>query len=172
MNVLLHLYPGDAVAVLVANVAAQTTAVMFLALLAARRFAQGHPAARHALLLSALACVALSPAFSYLAYRADLAVFRIPASPGGPAAAQNRGPGEPEFVPVTMSEPARSPVAAAQPTRVWNRGEATPAARPIPGARGPRSYLAPPDRFWSQRTPGVVGALRGGAGLRDPGGDT
>ncbi len=113
MNVLLRLYPGDAAALLVANVAVQTTAVVLLALWAARRFAKDHPAARHALLLAALCCVALSPAFSYLAYRADLALFRIPAPSEGAVGAAEPGARIPALAGQRSTAPARSEVPSA-----------------------------------------------------------
>lgn len=78
MRVLLELYPGDVVALLVANTLVQITAATFVPLWVGRRFAKNHPAARHMLLLAGLFCVLGSPILAYLTYRADIAMFRIP----------------------------------------------------------------------------------------------
>lgn len=61
MNILLHLYPGDWWAFLIASVLVQVTVVILVAWLVARLGSRWNAAWRHSIYLGALACVLASP---------------------------------------------------------------------------------------------------------------
>ena len=71
MNLFLKFCPGDAFVLLTANVLAQIAVVVALACAISLLFARHRAAVRHAIWLSALGCVLLSPAAAYLAAKAD-----------------------------------------------------------------------------------------------------
>jgi beta-lactamase regulating signal transducer with metallopeptidase domain/protein involved in polysaccharide export with SLBB domain len=71
MNLFLKFCPDDALLLLAANVLVQIAVVVCLACAVSLVFARHRAAARHAIWLSALGCVLLSPAAAYLADRAQ-----------------------------------------------------------------------------------------------------
>jgi len=71
MNLLLKLCPSDAFMLLTVNVLVQIAVVVALAGAISLVFARHHAAVRHAIWLSALVCVLLSPAAAYVATKAD-----------------------------------------------------------------------------------------------------
>jgi protein involved in polysaccharide export with SLBB domain/beta-lactamase regulating signal transducer with metallopeptidase domain len=70
MNRFMPFYPGDACVLLTANVLLQIAVVVCLACAISLGFARHRAAVRHAIWLSALGCVLLSPAAAYLAAKA------------------------------------------------------------------------------------------------------
>ena len=71
MNLFVKFCPGDALVLLTANVLLQIAVVVALACAISLVFARHRAAVRHAIWLSALGCVLLSPAAAYLAARAE-----------------------------------------------------------------------------------------------------
>jgi beta-lactamase regulating signal transducer with metallopeptidase domain/protein involved in polysaccharide export with SLBB domain len=77
MNRLIPFYPGDAFVLLAANVLAQIAVVVALACAVSWIFARHRAAARHAIWLSALGCVLLSPIAAYLSAKAEWSLLSL-----------------------------------------------------------------------------------------------
>jgi len=73
----LKCYPGDVVALLVANVLAQIAVVVILAGAISLTFARHYAAMRHAIWLCALVGVFVSPIVAYVAARANLSLVSL-----------------------------------------------------------------------------------------------
>jgi beta-lactamase regulating signal transducer with metallopeptidase domain len=77
MNALIHLYPGDRLALVALSVLQQATVVILTAWLAARLCFRRHAAARHGLWLAALILVLLSPATAIVMEAANVRIVAI-----------------------------------------------------------------------------------------------
>lgn len=89
MRVLLDLYPGDSAAILAANVLAQSVVLTLLAWVLAATAGRRRPAIRHAIWLTALLGVLLSPAASALMTHFDFFLFRVPLDASGASRPSN-----------------------------------------------------------------------------------
>jgi beta-lactamase regulating signal transducer with metallopeptidase domain len=142
MSFLLRLYPGDAFALLSANVLVQATAIMLLALAVSVLLRRASAAARYGVCLAALCVLLLSPLTSWAADRAGLSVARIPLPSAAASettevaekapAVEPAGTPDPQPVTAPVVEPApiAEPAPASEPTPA--PGPAT--AAPIPSA--------------------------------------
>ena len=85
MNILMHMYPGDAGGFLIAQVLVQITVVILMARLLARLGSRWNAAWRHSIYLVALLCVLASPLLSWVMQETGITLVALKSS--GPKAA-------------------------------------------------------------------------------------
>ena len=76
MNILMHMYPGDAGGFLIAQVLVQITVVILMARLLARLGSRWNAAWRHSIYLVALLCVLASPLLSWVMQETGITLVR------------------------------------------------------------------------------------------------
>jgi polysaccharide biosynthesis/export protein len=145
MNLFLKFYPGDAVAMLAANVLAQIALVVALACAVSLLFARHRAAARHAIWLSALACVLLGPAAAYLAGKSQLPLIPLRLLPQLATSHAETPPPSLAIAdtPDSLDEPSVDVRSGAEERVAWDQGPETPNPE-IPKSPNPKSLIPNP----------------------------
>lgn len=118
MSILLRMYPGDAWALLIANVLVQVTVVILAAWLVARVAGRWNAAWRHSIYLVAILCVLASPVLAWAMQASGFVLVTLhPSAPPVPLVEPANIPAVdiPEWLPSEMSSMAPVPASPATP---------------------------------------------------------
>jgi hypothetical protein len=148
MSLLIHIYPGDSRAILIANVLVQVTVVVLMARLLARLGNRWNAACRYSIYVVALLCVLASPLLACLVQATGIALVTV----------------RPPVTNASSTEPAIIPMADIAEPRPIERPTASQAT-PSPVRREVKNLQQnpPPDIPAASVFPHLLRALGGGA---------